>query len=54
MANTVRWQISSSLLTGFISSISTAFNYAKDLNTTLNDIRIVSGESADSMARFAV
>ena len=40
LKNTVRWQISSSLLTGFISSVSTAFNYAKDLNESLNNIRI--------------
>ena len=53
MKNTMRWQISSYALTSLISGISSAFKYAKDLNKTLNDIRIVTGESAEAMDRFA-
>ena len=53
MKNTIRWQITSSSLTGFISAISTAVGYAKDLDKSLNDIRIVSGQSAASMDAFA-
>lgn len=53
MKNTIRWQITSSSLTGFISAISTAVDYAKDLDKSLNDIRIVSGQSAASMDAFA-
>ena len=53
MKNTMRWQISSMALTSIYSGISKAFNYAKDLNSTLNDIRIVTGDSAAEMERFA-
>jgi hypothetical protein len=54
LKNTARWQISSSILHGFSGALSTAFGYAKDLNESLNDIRIVTGLSADEMDRFAV
>lgn len=53
LANTIRWQLSSSLLTGFTSAISKAYNYAQDLNESLNNIRIVTGYSADQMDQFA-
>ena len=53
LKNTARWQISSSILHGFMGSISAAVGYAKDLNKSLNDIRIVTGASVDEMARFA-
>ena len=53
MKNTVKWQLSSSLTHGFMSSISSALTYAQHLNKNLTDIRIVSGQSADEMARFA-
>ena len=53
MKNTVKWQLSSSLIHGFMSSISSALTYAQNLNRNLTDIRIVSGQSADEMARFA-
>ena len=53
LKNTARWQISSAALTGLISGISSAIRYVKDLNKSLTDIRIVSGDSADEMARFA-
>ena len=54
LANTARWQLSSSLLHGFMGAISTAYNYAQDLNESLNNIRIVTGYSSDQMADFAV
>lgn len=53
MKNTVRWQISSSVLTGFTGALQTAYYYAKDLNESLNNIRIVTGKTTDDMARFA-
>ena len=53
LKNTARWQISSYALTGLITGLSTSLNYIKDLNKSLNDIRIVSGDSADEMARYA-
>ena len=53
MKNTMRWQISSSILHGFMGAISSATGYAKDLNESLNNIRIVTGQSVDQMAKFA-
>jgi hypothetical protein len=53
LANTARWQISSSLLTGFVGAISNAYNYAQDLNESLNNIRIVTGYNIEQMDKFA-
>ena len=53
LKNTARWQISSSILHGFMGSLQSAFGYAKDLNESLNNIRIVTGQSTDQMAQFA-
>jgi hypothetical protein len=35
------------------SSISSVIDYAKELNESLNNIRIVTGKSEKDMARFA-
>lgn len=53
LANTARWQISSSILHGFMGSLQTAYGYAQDLNESLNNIRIVTGQTTDQMAKFA-
>lgn len=53
MKNTVRWQITSGLLTGFTGAIDDAYRYAEDLNKSLNNIRIVTGKSTAEMAQFA-
>ena len=53
LKNTARWQISSSILHGFMGSIQGAYTYAQNLNKSLNNIRIVTGKSADEMADFA-
>ena len=53
-ANTIRWQISSTALMAVMSTISQAYDFAKDLNKSLNDIRIVTSYSADEMERFAI
>ena len=53
LMNTARWQISSSILMGFTSAVSGAVSYAKELNTSLNDIRIVTGKSVEEMELFA-
>lgn len=53
MKNTMRWQVTSGLLTGFTSSIGDAYRYAEDLNESLNNIRIVTGKSTAEMAQFA-
>lgn len=53
LKNTVKWQITSGLTHGFANSIQSAYKYAEDLNKSLNNIRIVSGESTEKMADFA-
>lgn len=53
MKNTARWQISSSIMHGFQSTLQAAMGYAKDLDKSLTNIRIVTGQSTDEMARFA-
>lgn len=54
MKNTVRWQLTSSMLHGFMGAMQQAIGYAKDLDRSLNQIRIVTGKSGDDMAKFAV
>lgn len=53
MTNTVKWGIASSVLNTMTGAIRDAYNYAKQLDTSLTDIRIVTGDSADQMSRFA-
>ena len=53
MQNTMRWQLSSSVLHGFMGAISTAYHYAQNLNQSLNNIQIVTGLSDEKMANFA-
>lgn len=53
MKNTVRWQLSSSMLHGFMGAIQSAYRYSQDLNESLNNIRIVTGASIDEMDKFA-
>ena len=53
LANTARWQISSSILHGFMGTLQSAYRYAQDLNESLTNIRIVTGQTTDQMAAFA-
>jgi hypothetical protein len=54
MKNTARWQLTSSVLHGFIGGLQRAIGYAEDLNKTLTDIRIVAPEkSMEDMYKFA-
>ena len=53
LKNTARWQISSSILHGFMGALQGAYGYAQDLNESLNNIRIVTGQNIDQMAKFA-
>ena len=54
LKNTVKWELSSSFVHGIEGALSSAVSYTKNLNTSLTNIRIVTGQSADDMARFAV
>ena len=53
LSNTIKWQISSSAVHGFMGAMQGAYGYAQDLNKSLNNIRIVTGQSTDDMAKFA-
>jgi len=54
LANTVKWNIASGAINAVTRSVQQAWGYAQSLDTSLNDIRIVTGKSADEMAKFAV
>lgn len=54
MGNTIKWGITSSLWNNITGSIQKSFYYIKDLDTALNDIRIVTEKSSEDMAHFAV
>ena len=54
LKNTVKWELSSNLVHGIEGAFSSAISYAKNLNSSLTDIRIVSGQTVDQMAKFAV
>lgn len=53
ITSTIRWGIASRLMNEMVGSIKGSFSYIQDLDTSLNDIRIVTGKSADEMERFA-
>lgn len=53
LKRTAGWQLSSTAIHSFIGAIQTAYNYAQDLNKSLNNIRIVTGYGSDRMAEFA-
>ena len=54
LKNTAKWQISSYALTSMTSAFSNALTFAKELDKSLNDIRIVTGDSREQMEKFAV
>ena len=51
--NTMSWQLSSSAIHGVLNTYNQAIGYAKDLNRSLTDIRIVTGQSTAQMSAFA-
>ena len=53
LMNTVKWNIASSAVNSISGSIQQAYGYVKNLDSSLNDIRIVTGKSADEMTNFA-
>ena len=53
MANTARWGITSAIFQGITSSIMDAVSYVKELDESLTQITMVSGESRDNMKDFA-
>ena len=53
MANTIKWGVTSSIFDRVTNSIQRAYEYSKALDSSLNDIRIVTGYSAEQMEVFA-
>ena len=53
LSNTIRWSIASTAINSVTRSIQKAWSFTKQLDTSLNDIMIVTGKSADEMDRFA-
>ena len=53
LQKTMQWQISSSLIHGFIGEIQSAIGYVRNLNNALNEIQIVSDLDAGGIADFA-
>ena len=52
LKNTIKWELSSTAVHGLESALGGAVSYAKNLNTSLTNIRIVTGQSVEDMARF--
>ena len=48
-----KYHLSSGIVMGLVSGLSNAVGFAKELNTSLNNIRIVTNLSAEEMDRFA-
>ena len=48
-----RWQFTSSVMHSLTGAVQTAYYYAQDLNESLTNIRIVTGQSTEEMAQFA-
>lgn len=53
LANTARWQISSTILHGFMGALQSAYGYAQDLNKSLTRIQIVTQQTTEQMDAFA-
>lgn len=53
LGNTLKWSIASGAIRAVTSGIREAWNYTVKLDTSLNDIRIVTGKSANEMEKFA-
>mgnify|MGYP007022111279 FL=1 len=51
--NVAKYNLANTVFRGFTSTIQQAVGYVKTLDTSLNDIRIVTGKTADEMGRFA-
>ena len=52
--NAAKWSVSYGIINNIINGIKSAWNYAISLDSALNDIRIVTGQSYEQMEKFAV
>ena len=53
LKQSAKYQLSNNMIRGFTGAIKSAYHYAQSLNTSLTDIRIVTGYNTDQMAKFA-
>lgn len=53
LGKVAKWEMSSAVIHGLESALSGAVGYAQDLDKSLNNIRIVTGQNAEQMAKFA-
>ena len=53
LSNTIKWNLASGAVNSFTGKVQQAYGYVKNLDSSLNDIRIVTGKSAEEMERFA-
>ena len=53
LTDSLKWSVAYGLINKVSQSLSDAVGYVKDLDTSLNDIRIVTGKSAEDMNKFA-
>ena len=51
--NVAKYNLANTVFNGLTRSVEQAVGYVKSLDTSLNNIRIVTGKSADEMGRFA-
>ena len=54
LGNTIKWNIASSAVNAFTGAVRGAFSYVESLDRSLTSIRVVTGESRDEMAKFAI
>ena len=54
LANTIKWNAASSAINALSNGVQQAWGFVKSLDTSLNDIRIVTGKSSEQMETFAV
>lgn len=54
LSNTIKWNMASGAVNTLTDKISGAVSYIERLDSSLNDIRIVTGQSADEMDKFAI
>ena len=53
LINVAKWQLASNVLMGLVNGIKGAYEYAQDLNESLNNIRIITSYSVEEMDKFA-
>ena len=53
LANNIRWQLSSAAINAFTGGVQEAWNYTKNMDKALTNIRIVTGESREEMDKLA-